>query len=474
MKPAIQNALTVIAAIKPGRLHHEELRDVFDCIVRTDIQLEEDPPQALVPFKLLRTIHFVRWAILPGNPRESIPDSLLFSSNYDGTLDEHLEEFVRVAGQSGLDRIYEHCEDYPSSPSDRDRMDYLKAHTASDALTFYVGARGRTAEQVRKEGALREVIERFVDSSRSALEGKTATEIRQAIQAGVSDEATLKQFTEDEAQFETLRGWVTTEPGPWLTWGQRLLKKRAVVWLAALGLAVLICFFPKLGWLLLALAIAVVVLAVLAVATLRAQEKRDQQAEFVRDSADKDLLSMEDLVVQNQMTSITAIKPGWFRQLTLRTVLLAIRLGARFVYNEGWLGSIPTIHFARWVIIDNKKRLLFLSNFDGSWENYLGDFIDKAAGGLTAVWSNTQRRGRSGMDLSEPRGFPDSRLLTQQGARDEHRFKAYTRDSQVPTNVWYSARKKLSMENVNGNSKLRAGLFGNMSEREAADWLRLI
>ena len=77
------------------------------------------------------------------------------------------------------------------------------------------------------------------------------------------------------------------------------------------------------------------------------------------------------------------------------------------------------------MVIDGGKNLLFLSNYDGSWENYLDDFIDLASPGLTAIWSNTV-------------GFPRSYFLVGGGSRDENLFKTMTRQSQVPSLVWYT------------------------------------
>ena len=49
---------------------------------------------------------------------------------------------------------------------------------------------------------------------------------------------------------------------------------------------------------------------------------------------------------------------------------------------------MKTIHFARWVFIDGKRRMFFASNYDGSLESYMDDFIDKVAWGLNLVFSN--------------------------------------------------------------------------------------
>src|SRR5262249_5555088 len=83
-------------------------------------------------------------------------------------------------------------------------------------------------------------------------------------------------------------------------------------------------------------------------------------------------------LVQNQLTHVVAIKPGWFRMKTLKLVLWSIGFLARHYYNRGNLGGIPSIHYARWMILEKQRQLLFFSNFDGSWESYLGDFIDQA------------------------------------------------------------------------------------------------
>jgi len=142
----------------------------------------------------------------------------------------------------------------------------------------------------------------------------------------------------------------------------------------------------------------------------------------------------EDHKVQNQMTHVVPVKPGRFRRVTLNFVLTAIDLLARYKWNRGDLGGIPTIHFARWMLIDGGRRLMFFSNFDGSWENYLGDFIDRASAGLTGVWSNTV-------------DFPPAHNLIQAGAQQAEPFKNWTRKYQIETQVWYSAYPNVSVVN---------------------------
>ena len=123
--------------------------------------------------------------------------------------------------------------------------------------------------------------------------------------------------------------------------------------------------------------------------------------------------------------------------------------------------GIPTIHFARWVLFDDNKRVLFFSNFDGSWQQYLGDFIDQSGWGLTGIFSNTKV-------------FPKTKFLLTGGAYDEEHFLAWSRDSELPTQIWYSAYPSLSIKNVNNNSRIRSKLFQNLSEKQAKEFLQLI
>lgn len=56
------------------------------------------------------------------------------------------------------------------------------------------------------------------------------------------------------------------------------------------------------------------------------------------------------------------------------------------------LNEVGTIHFARWVIIDEGRNLLFTANFDTSLDQYLTDFMvianTKAAPYMDLVWGN--------------------------------------------------------------------------------------
>lgn len=96
------------------------------------------------------------------------PGQLILSTNYDEPLKAYLNELYDV-GQDALHRIYEHCVGYPE-PAHRSReavTAYLRAHDVGYD-TLYVGTRGRTVTQIRREDSLRAAIQEFLDDQRGA------------------------------------------------------------------------------------------------------------------------------------------------------------------------------------------------------------------------------------------------------------------------------------------------------------------
>ena len=195
---------------------------------------------------------------------------------------------------------------------------------------------------------------------------------------------------------------------------------------------------------------------------LRIHELNDTALDMKLDDAHvQELAALEDHVTQNQFSAIGYIKPGWFRHITVLTLLMAVDYAARHVFNKEDLAGVKTIHFARWVVLDEQRRVIFASNYDGSLESYMDDFIDKVAWGLNAVFSNGV-------------GYPKTNWLIFNGAKDEQAFKNYIRVHQLPTQVWYSAYDYLTALNIANNARIRSGIAGDMSEAEAEEWLRLL
>ena len=205
-----------------------------------------------------------------------------------------------------------------------------------------------------------------------------------------------------------------------------------------------------------------VLLAILALyASLRNKEKSNWLDESrARREVLKSILENENKLAHNHMISVTRLKPGFTRVVTIRIAFWLIGGLARLSFKPGHLGEIGTIHFARWVTLPGSKDFVFFSNYGGSWESYLEDFITKAHNGLTAVWSNTV-------------GFPRSENLFQKGATDGERFKRYARRRMFPTPFWYSAYPDLTTANIRTYAAIRCGLAAAMTDEEAGAWLTL-
>ncbi len=161
----------------------------------------------------------------------------------------------------------------------------------------------------------------------------------------------------------------------------------------------------------------------------------------------------------NHMISHTVRKPGLLRYVTIRLAFWAIAKMTALNPKPGFLGDIGTIHFARWVSLPGTRDVLFFSNYGGSWESYLEDFITRAHAGLTGVWSNTV-------------GFPRTNNLFMDGATDGERFKRFARRSMDYTPFWYSAYPSLTTANIRTNALVRRGLHAR-TETEATEWLSL-
>ncbi len=143
--------------------------------------------------------------------------------------------------------------------------------------------------------------------------------------------------------------------------------------------------------------------------------------------------AVEDSGVHNALTIVAPIKGGLFPLLILRLVLFLGSLGVRNAW--GSLNGITSIHFARWLILDGGKTLLFESNYDGSWESYIDEFVDVSSAGLNAIWANCV-------------GFPE------RGCKDIESFKDVIRKHQHPALIFYRAYPDLTVKNVLANNSV--------------------
>lgn len=403
--------LTFISKVKPDQT--ARLGQLLD-------EINKDPESnAYVPFRSLGLLHFASLVLHQSPDTPEYGPYLIFENNFDGELNDYLEDLYAHAS-SGLHQIYSACLDYAvTSASDRQGItNYLRAHVVLPNA-YHVGNTGRNVARILQEQVLRDALEAHAD-----------TLVERGQPASPSDSlANFQEFVRGDQKWSWIPG-----VGPRQTFMEQFVNWSKLILVIVIAVVLLPIWF-----------VPFVVLMLV----LRYKEGTDPVQNDLADSENvRQLLEKENQtkIVQNHMASITIVKPGWLRRTALWSVLWAVNLLARARATHGELSGIPSIHFAHWSMIDNGRRLLFLSNFDGSWENYLDDFIDKAAVGLTGVWSNTMN-------------FPRTYFLVFGGAKDGPRFKAVARDGQTVTNAWYSAYRDQTVQGIDNNSSIREDLL---------------
>jgi hypothetical protein len=450
-----QHAFTIVTEVRPDAVH--ELGTFLDSIG------DHVDDNGYIRFGDLTQLHFASWVLVDDAAART---SLYFEGNVDGPVDEFLYELLALAAPA-VDQIYGSCVGYPAGGAAQPQavVAWMRSQDIG-ADTFYVAWPGHSVQRICQEQELRQSIGEFLDRQveAGAVEGRSAQEIRSDIQEFVRAQPGLQ--------------WaLSTPPDPFeVRHGKVLFRLAIAAAVAALAALVVVAMGGRRGTLARALArrllagipaslaAAVVWLRVDEVAGARADARRrpDWETTYTQWlSRLPDLTQREDFQVQNHFASVTEVKAGPFRRALLRLVLWVVNADARILANKGNLGGISSIHFARWVLAPGGRRLVFLTNYDGSWESYLNDFIDLASKGLTAVWSNS----------TNAVGFPRTRFLVLDGARDEQRFKAYARYSQVRTRAWYSAYPDLTVRNIGNNLSIRDQLFGPLDDKEAQAWL---
>jgi hypothetical protein len=399
---------------------------------------QADPDNRLLPFARFEALHFARFAILVDATRDdlaahgqsptALPTYLSFFGDCDGPGDEQLDEFVRVA-EGGLREVFAHCVGCPAGGV---LADWLRARNLPVAAA-YVNWTGRTARRVREERAIAEAL---AHQSRLAA-GATPGNLQ-------STRTRLLEFVAAERRQGRLL--VTDDPPtPARWWWRNLAHRVAIPVVGLLALPLLVLYSPLFLW------------------QLRRRELADPEIAPTPDGDHvAELATFEDRGITNAFTALGSVKPGRFRRVLVTVLVALLDYAARHVYGRGHLTRVQTIHFARWVFLDDKQRLLFASNYDGILESYMDDFINKVAWGLNLVFSNGV-------------GYPRTNWLVQGGARNSQAFKNYLRRHQVANSVWYKASPGLTAMDLARHGRIREGLERPaMSDREIEAWLRLM
>jgi hypothetical protein len=420
----VPQGLTVLAAIRPGE--EERLRDVLRPI-GDDIRgtaLEHGPGRPHIAFCRSRNIHFARLAILDDPVRGPDRKRLLYSSNYDGDLDGHLAELMAIT--SDRDAIWGRCEAYTGAAGFNA---FMRAH-AREPEAFYIAFRDETVARIQQSITLRRQAQPLLDRAAAGPlaailpglatgEPAWAAAIRHGLSAAGRDAGTALE------RLVRALPIVADVPRAIVRYGFRNVFRGTLRIVASLDRYAVFRFvnwltgnrMPPLRSVYSSVSLDTCAVPVPIVVGDEIPSDQDREAPTFR----------EDVVTQNQLTLITVVREGQADQV--RAVMSAIDSYAKRLAPPGSLIGISTIHFVRWLLLDDGRRLMMVSDYDGSWESYIDEFAELILSGLDAIWETSY-------------GYPPD------GARDLPAFKRFLRSHQVPSEVFYSAYPEETVLNI--------------------------
>ncbi|HET9832093.1 MAG TPA: hypothetical protein VFP91_10300 [Vicinamibacterales bacterium] len=381
--PQTLNVLAPIRAGEEARLQ-QVLRAIGDDIKGRTLSAASSRPH--IDFTRSRHIHFARFAILDDPDRGPTRKRLFYASAYDGGLDAHLAELVGIT--SDMDAIWGHCDAYPGEAR---FGEFIRAH-AHEADALYIAFRDATVERIQQSIAKRREAELSRDPE--AVQPRRVSAIERLIRAF--------PIVVDVSRAIVRCGFVNVFRGT-----QRIiasLDRYAVFrwsnWITHNHLSPMVSAYSSVD-----------------LDNCGRRSGANGMPPTFR----------EDVVTQNQLTVITVVRDGHVDRV--RAVLSAIDSYAKRLSPDGSLIGISTIHFVRWLVIDEGRRLMLVSDYDGSWESYIDEFAEMILSGLEAIWETAE-------------GFPPG------GARDLPAFKQFLRGGQVPSEVFFSAYPEETVLNI--------------------------
>jgi hypothetical protein len=386
------NGLTILVPIRPGEENRLRavLQRIGNDIAGDSLQHTARPH---IRFPASAHIHFARFAIIDDPDRGPSRRRLLYSSNYDGTLADHVAELAALT--TDMNAIWACCDGYDSP----DTFLALVRKYALPFGAFFVAFRDDTVGTIRKRVADRHAV---VDRGQPLPIGKPTVTFGARVLGRLRQIGRALPIVSDVVRAVARHGignvWWAGRTVVSTLGRYRLLRLFNMVTRNALA--------PR--------------------RSLYSSVALDHGQNTVPVAGDEIPSSSvalgsgfrEDVVAQNQLTLVTVVDPRYRDRAA--AVLAVIDAYARRVSAPGSLAGISTIHFVRWLLIDDNRRLVMLSDYDGSWEAYIDEFAEMILSGLDAIWSTAI-------------AFPPD------GARDLPAFKRFLRTHQVPAEVFYSA-----------------------------------
>jgi hypothetical protein len=154
--------------------------------------------------------------------------------------------------------------------------------------------------------------------------------------------------------------------------------------------------------------------------------------------------------VHHGLTVLLPVAPR--RKLRLQVALVLSNALTKHGYDPGVFADMDTIHGFVWAVVDDGKRFLFASFYDGSWQRYVLDFVDKVQWGLDAIFGNAD-------------GYPKA------GMKDVMTFSSFMEAHAFPPRALYAAYPDERVANLMRDRAITEGLAGRLDRKTFARWL---
>lgn len=432
-----QNSLVAIVNIK-----NKQMFELYDILKEVQNPYRPDNPY----IRFGSTAHFVRFLIMPGKDENTViypgedqdrgeedrRHRLAIWGVFDGTVEAFVNDIVTMSPD--MDAIWNHCEGYNGN-----------------LLNFLTDDKHRIKEQV--------FYSTFPDDTVATLNKKR--DLRQKIEVILNNAPDKAAALKDIKKLNAV-SFRKTYP---------LRKNLTFAALGALVLVILIlCFvFP--------LTILVVGAFLGFMYLLLDKPQKEVNAPFagqtgaLEDEVDSieaqaliamdvnrvqplRLYARENQIAQNQFNLYLTFKSDnrWLRVLRMRVIMFYINLAGKYLLPPGSLGGLSTVHYGVWALMDDNRRLLFMTCYDGTWENYIADFVNHIHPILD-------------IELHNFVGF------SEYGTRDIASFRRWLRRVQIQSSVFYSGYPDLTVRNMTRDDKVNDGFPSGMFSGNADSWL---
>jgi hypothetical protein len=370
-----QSALTVVIPIQPEK--QKELKEY----------LEQPTDPVNQYFSYSPSTHFVRFVILQDESQGIHQPHLLFSSTHDGSFESYMEELAGLAQAKTpqgdvLNEIFQCCQGYPSGTVQDAQAfsNFIHQHALSPD-TFFMAYWGKTVPEIQASQALCDALHEALESPSFCAE-----------LSSVCDRLPPTRDIEPQKPTSLKTGFL-----------EKALESALEKYWAKIRSA----------------------------QNDPSDHLQPNPTQLERRLASK---AIEDNMAQNQFLTLHRIYPG-FLGINLSILKIILKLAARRAKKaKGNLSGIATIHALRWVIIPSgilgsSPYLLFESNYNGSWDSYVDDFVQYAYRRMNLIWGKCiDYRSR--------------------GAKDAEWFKQHVRNYLFPAQAYYSAYPDLTVRNI--------------------------